>query len=281
MSTSSGQRPKDFLVWFFVLTFAITWGIGALAIFLPEETATLFGPLKDTSPIYYVAIAAPTISATIFTLVSQGWSGLKRLFARLVRCRFGVQWYALILLGIPLSLWLASRITGTQPLKQASTADEFALLLLYLLMTGPLCEELGWRGFALPCLLERFNPFWASIALGTIWGIWHLPSFFVSGTVQAALSIPIFLIFTPCSAILITWVFQRTRGSVLSAVLFHYMINFSGTILGAPLQALAMVMLLGSILVVALDKDIDWFKKGQTWAPDSQHPPMAPASPTM
>ena len=249
------------IIVFFILTFVITWGLGALAIFLPGQFRNLFGELTDTNPVYFLAVAAPTISATFVTWVWEGWAGLVALYARLIRWRFGVQWYALVLIGIPALGWLVSRLAGPAPLKDVSTPAVFFALLLNLLISGPLGEELGWRGFALPRLLKQFSPFVASLILGAIWGVWHLPSFFLSGLVQSNLSLPIFLLFTPCLSILITWVFKHTSGSVLITVMFHYMVNFSASIIGAPLSAIALTMLVGVVLVLALDKRLGWFRK--------------------
>jgi hypothetical protein len=75
---------KDMLAPFFILTFLITWGLGALAIFLPVQFQTIFGDLTDTSPMYFLAIAAPTISATILTFAQDGLQGLKSLYKGLV-----------------------------------------------------------------------------------------------------------------------------------------------------------------------------------------------------
>lgn len=252
------------LTFFFILTFAITWGVGALAIFLPTQFQALFGELTDTSPVYFLAVAAPTISATVLTFVREGWPGLSALYARLVRWRFSLRWYVLVLVGIPVLGWLVSRVAGSTPLKEFNTPAEFLWLLVYLLLTGPLGEELGWRGFALPRLLKRFNPFNASLILGALWGVWHLPSFFLSGMVQAQQSLPIFVLLTPCLSLLVTWVFQHTGGSVLITVLMHYMVNFSASILGVPLLATAVVLLAASVLVLALDKSIGWFQKAQS-----------------
>jgi membrane protease YdiL (CAAX protease family) len=236
---------------FFLLTFLITWGFGALAIFLPAQFQALFGELTDTSPIYFLAIAAPTISATIMTFARDGWNGLRSLYARLIRWRFGIQWYALVLIGIPVLGWIAARFTESNPLKETNNLTQFLWLLFYLLITGPLCEELGWRGFALPRLLKRFSPFTASLALGVIWGVWHLPSFFVSGMVQNG----------------------------LSAVMIHYMANICATILGVTLPTLGIILLTGSILVIVFDKQFGWFQKVNSRTRVMQLPPIPPASP--
>jgi len=258
-SLKLNNYKKDSLTPFFLLTFFITWGIGALAIFLPAQFQALVGELSDTSPIYFLAVAAPTISGTILTFARGGWTDLGSLYGRLVRWRFGLKWYALVLAGIPAVGWIATRITGASPLKEANTTAEFLLLMFYILVTGPLCEELGWRGFALPRLLERFSPFTASLILGVIWGVWHLPSFFVGGMEQNAMSIPLFLLNALFLSIFVTWVFLHTGGSVLIAVLIHFTVNFCATIIGVTLPTLGVLLLTASILILTLDKQFGWF----------------------
>jgi len=263
MSSNSIRSRGDALVPFFILTFAITWGLGAFAIFFPGQFQALFGELTGSSPLFILAVAAPTISATILTLAREGWSGLGALYARLIRWRFGLQWYVLVLIGIPVLGWLTSRVAGPDPQYDLSTPALIFSALLNLLITGPLGEELGWRGFALPRLLKRFSPFTASLILGAIWGVWHLPAFFVSTLVQSGIFLPIFLFGALCTSMLATWTFQRTGGSVLITVLLHYMFNFSLSVLGAPFPALTLVMLVPAILVVALDKSVGWFQVTQ------------------
>jgi membrane protease YdiL (CAAX protease family) len=244
---------------FFIITFTITWGIGAFAIFLPEQFRKLLGELSDTHPLYFIAVAAPTISATILALASEGRHGLYDLYKRLVRWRFGIQWYALVLVCLPVLGWLITRVTGSYPLKDVSTTALLLMLLLNLLITGPLGEELGWRGYALPRLLMRFSPFKASLILGILWGIWHLPSFYVSAMVQARLSLPLFLLNALCLSFLASWLFMNTGGSALITVLLHYMANFCFSVLGVPLPAFTLLMLAAVVLVVALDKRVSWF----------------------
>jgi membrane protease YdiL (CAAX protease family) len=251
-------EPRQLTV-FLILTFILTWGLGAFAIFLPAQFQALVGELSDTSPIYFLAIAAPTISATILTFARDGLQGLKSLYSRLIRWRFDLKWYVLVLLGIPVVGWIAARITGASPLKPTNTPAEFLWLLLYLLITGPLCEELGWRGFALPRLLNRFTPFTASLILGVIWGVWHLPSFFLSGMVQAGLSLPFFLLNAVLLSIFVTWVFQHTGGSVLITVLIHFTVNICASIIGVAVPVLVVLLLTVDILILVFDKQFGWF----------------------
>lgn len=259
MSTELNHQKKDMLIPFFLLTFFITWGLGALAIFLPAQFQALFGELTDTSPMYFLAVGAPTISATLLTFVRGGWIGLGSLYGRLVRWRLGLKWYVLVLIGIPAVGWITARFISPSPLKEANTITEFLLLMFYILATGPLCEELGWRGFALPRLLKRFTPFTASLILGVIWGVWHLPSFFVGGMEQNAMSIPLFLLNAVFLSIFVSWIFLHTGESVLIAVLIHFSVNFCATIIGVTLPTLGVLLLVASILILMLDKQFGWF----------------------
>ncbi|NJC97155.1 MAG: hypothetical protein C3F07_02620 [Anaerolineales bacterium] len=256
---SSIHDHKYMLVSFFLLTFLITWGLGAFAIFFPAQFQTFFGELTDTSPMYFLAVAAPTVSATFLTFALDGLEGLKSLYGRLVRWRFGLKWYALVLLGIPAMGWIAARITGASPLKESNTTEEFIRLMFYILATGPLCEELGWRGFALPRLLKAFGPFNASLILGVVWGVWHLPSFFVGGMEQHAMSVPVFLLNALFLSIFVTWIFLHTGGSVFIAVLIHFTVNFCATIIGVTLPTLGALLLAANILILILDKQFGWF----------------------
>src|SRR3712207_6537622 len=90
-------------------------------------------------------------------------------------------------------------------------------------------EELGWRGYALPRLLARRSALAASLILGLLWGLWHLPTFYVLGAPQHGLPISAFLLLTMAYSVLFTWIYLHTRGSVLIATLFHSAINLPGS----------------------------------------------------
>ena len=159
------------LITFFVLTYLITWGIAVLLFLLPGPFEAIFGPMSMSSPIFVVAVAAPTISATILTYICRRWPGLRALYAGLVRWRFGLQWYALVLIGIPLIGYLVGRLSADRPRADLSTPLLVVSFLVGQFILGPLGEELGWRGFALPRLLQRFSPLAASLILGVVWGV--------------------------------------------------------------------------------------------------------------
>ena len=98
------------------------------------------------------------------------------------------------------------------------------------LIGGPIQEEVGWRGFALPILQERIRPLQAAVVLGIIWGGWHLPQFFVSAWETPhnnASDVLGFFAFTVTSSIVISWITNLARGSVLLAILAHNSMNWA------------------------------------------------------
>ena len=226
-ATDSGLVP------FFVLTFITSWAIESALLFLPSlrHVLQLFvspllksGLVKD--PIFLICVAAyaPTAWGIYFTRRYSGNAGLRVLFARLVRVRVPVVWLLAAAFLAPLcytfTAVLARSFTGQLP---EFSARYFTppFVLWVLALGGPLNEELGWRGFALPRLLQRRSPLAASVGLGVLWALWHLPAFFIPGSAQYGGSFAPYLVVVVCLAILMTAAHFSTRGSVLIAVLFH------------------------------------------------------------
>ena len=254
-------RRRDSVVAFFVLTFTITWGLGLLLVLFPAVFETLFGPLSAASPAFVLAVAGPTIAATTLTATRQGWSGVRALYGQVTAWRFGLQWYGVILVGVPLAAYVASWVAGSQPRHDLSTPASLLTFLLLNLILGPLGEELGWRGYAFPRLLARFNPLRASLILGAIWGVWHLPAFFLSGLPQATTALPVFLISCVLLAIVGTWIYLHTGRSVPSMVLFHYVVNISIDLFAAPALAFMLLLAGAAVLVVVLDRQVGWLRQ--------------------
>ena len=261
MSSDPVRSKRDSLVPFFVITFVITWGVAALLVLFPGPVEQIFGELSILHPLFIFGVWSPTISAVILTLALDGWAGLRSLIAGFARWRVGWKWYLGVMLGIPLVAWGISQATGSQPGFERTDPAAVMPLLIALLVTGPLGEEVGWRGFALPRLLNRARPLTASLILGIIWGIWHLPSFFLSGLPQDGASIPAFLFMALCLSCLATWIYIRTGGSILMVALFHLMVNAGLNFFGAPLTVSALVSLAAAAIVIRFDQQTGWLRR--------------------
>jgi len=128
------------------------------------------------------------------------------------------------------------------------TISTFFIYLLFTLLSGPLSEEAGWRGFALPRLQSRFSALNSSIILGIIWACWHIPLHFV----EVRMPFYIFIILNTVISILMTWAYNNTKGSLVITVLFHFSFNFGGAFIAGYLGLLPLMVfyISGSIMII-------------------------------
>jgi uncharacterized protein len=211
---------------FFVLAFAITW-----VVWVPRAAASQ-GLLASDLPIVVGQVWSwgPAIAALLAASLTGGRAAVRELGARLVRWRVGWQWYLVVLVGpAAFSFVVAGLYTlllgGSWSAAAPQAFDRRVLALVpffvVLALTDGVGEEVGWRGYALPRLLARHSALGASLLLGVLWALWHLPLFWTEG--YPLYQSPIWLLFVdlPAQAIIYTWIFQHTRGSVLLAILLH------------------------------------------------------------
>jgi uncharacterized protein len=224
-------------------------------------SSDFFGELSAFHPLFVLAVWGPTLAALILTWRQAGAAGIRRLAGMLLRWRFGFHWWSFLLVGIPLIGVILASALGAQPAIEITSPGILLAVLLILLVTGPLGEELGWRGFALPRLLDRATPLAASLVIGVAWGVWHLPSFFMAGLPQEGLAIPAFLLMSLGLSVIATWIFLHTDRSVLAVVVFHYTVNLSMSVIGAPLIAMTVVSVLAAMIIVGLDRSTGWVRR--------------------
>jgi membrane protease YdiL (CAAX protease family) len=224
------------LLAFFVMAYAITWSIGGLRIFAPGLLRAFSRWPALTNPLFYLAVYAPTLSALLLTAVLGGRAALRKLFGRFVPRQAAILWSIFILIAYPLAGIAAGEIAmlfGGPPVRFPNWPHFYASLLPALFVDpGPLGEELGWRGFALPRMLERWPPLTASLILGLIWGLWHLPAFFIAGLPKMSLALPALLLGTLSISVIDTWIFLRSNGSLLPMIVVHLMTNHCFKMLG-------------------------------------------------
>lgn len=245
------SRP---LVTYFVLVFAITWSTAAVAIFASDWFTRTFGQLDSSNPVFFFAVYAPSLVSVGLTALFEGRSGLKALFARLDPRRCHPIWYLVVIGGFlgltAVAGWVGSLVGGPAPVWHLSGAAG-ALAGGLFRDPGPLGEELGWRGYALPRMLGRWSPVTASLILGAIWGIWHLPAFYVSTLSQSRLSLSIFLLGAVSLSVVTCWLFLKSKGSVLIAILTHLMANHANDITGASFNQMTYGLAVVAVVLVA------------------------------
>jgi membrane protease YdiL (CAAX protease family) len=257
-----GEIMKRYpLLSFFLLTFGITWGLGGLYFLFPSQIRAISGTNAQLNPLFFLAAYGPMLSALIVIGSTQGISGLRAYLRRLLHWRVNILLYLLILVGIP-ALHLCSVVISymleTSNIPAFSVSPWYMILpvaISRLIVDPGATEELGWRGFALPLLQSRFSALWSSIILGSIWALWHLPAFFISGLTQTSILFPIFFLVSICLAILMTAIYNRTGGSIPLMILFHWQINDPfrlSNLQGAyTVMALLLVILAMFVIVVS------------------------------
>ncbi len=126
-------------------------------------------------------------------------------------------------MGLPLVFFIGAALKGdlNGAMPRFSSWQSLVAALGLAVIKGPV-EEFGWRGLALPLFQRRLAPFWAALALGIVWGFWHLPAFLLSGTQQSAWSFAPFFVGTVAISVLMTALFNASAGSILLAALFHF-----------------------------------------------------------
>lgn len=222
---------------FFVLTFAITWGLQLPAVL------GQFGVLPE-APSFYLPLAGlgilgPLLAATILTARDGGYAAVKRLYAPLLDWKVHPLWYVVGLLvpGVVLSAFLLLlNMAG----REGPAAYVPALTGVVVAVVVSLGEEVGWRGYALPRLQRRDGPFLASVLLGVLWYLWHIPMFLVS-------AIPLDLVFVMVlyfvgGSLLFTGIYNGTRGSLLLAVLAHVGAHCNNSHLALPEDVVPLVV---------------------------------------
>jgi len=239
------------LIFFFNLTVAISWAFwvpaalasqGRISFPLPSALSTLAG------------VSGPFVAAVITVTRYEGRLGLKQLFGRLLIWRVGIQWYLFALLWpvvfslakTGIAVWMGGAapdfsqppFASLYPLPpELSNVSPFLLLpfvfLQQTLIGSSMGEEIGWRGYALPRMQAQEGAFRASVLLGVIWAVWHLPLWLTKGHPMQGTFFGWTLLGLMATSVLFTWVYNNTQGSLLPALLFHSSIAITGLFLSS------------------------------------------------
>ena len=165
--------------WTSLLPFALSRGVNGLGLF----------PYRLPDSVFYTAgilftFAGPALASLAVTAIISGKAGVGHLLRRCVRWRVGIGWYLIAIFGLLLIYLLGYSVFLGVNLPLALLAHPSLLLTTFLplavliILSASFAEEVGWRGFALPRLQQRYGPILGTVILGTLHGFWHLPGFF-------------------------------------------------------------------------------------------------------
>lgn len=217
-SIAKRRLPGVRLAWFFAGSFALAW-IPWLTVILVKGTSTR---------VAVVGLYAPALSALAVAGLTGGRREIVKILARLTHVRFNPRWWLLAILLMPAVYGVAVVVSDYRHIRLLLGSNSWWFLpLSYLyLMIATAGEEIGWRGYALPLLLEtRIPPLAGAIGLGVIWGVWHIPMRLSSGL--AAFTLPLFILFTTALSIIYLVLYRRSNGSLISAIMLHASTDFA------------------------------------------------------
>lgn len=212
----------DTMLVFFFSTYAVTWSLWLAA------SMTTSAPARTL--LFLLGTFAPGFVALALTYRAAGRRGVVTLLERLVAWDVPLRWYifAISYIGVvKLSVAVIHRgLLGTWP---PFGDTPFYLMLAAAigstLVGGQAGEELGWRGYALPRLTRRWGLAGASLILGIVWAVWHLPLFFVPEATTFGQSFPLYLLQVMSLSVAMAWLYARTGGSLLPVMLLHAAVN--------------------------------------------------------
>ncbi len=225
------QIKSKQLLAFFILTFIISWFGWGTSLLLGNAEGHAASGIESifVALVGFLAGFGPLLAAIIVIKVSG--ASIINWLKQILIWRVKIPWY-LAALGLPILIFaiitaIYALLGGEIDLGGMDNIEFLIFIVpvfIYTTLIGGGIEEFGWRGFALPKLQESFNALTASLILGFVHAIWHLPMLFMPGTYHANSSFVLYAIMGIAMSILFTWIYNST-GSVLLAILFHGMRN--------------------------------------------------------
>jgi membrane protease YdiL (CAAX protease family) len=256
MKKAIKQRP---FLFFLIFTFAISFITGFPMAFVPGK----FGELA------YLSNFGPALGALLVVGIAEGPDGIRGLVRSLFQWRVSFAWYLVVLLGPALTMVTAIllyNVFGENDSAQnlnnwISILPQHLLVIVSLflfMMAGIWGEEVGWRGFALPKLQKTYHPLLASLILGAVWAVWHLPAFFVDNSQQAQLGMTYFFLATLGYSILYSWIYNGSKESLFMIWLLHsannatvsYTMLFFKPLVNEPVFSLAVLGLFDALVIL-------------------------------
>jgi membrane protease YdiL (CAAX protease family) len=254
---------KRTLLTFFSLTYAATWCCWTASIAISHRTAPAASPALAAfaGALFLLGTFSPALVALALTERAQGRAATLALLRQVFRWQVGARWYmfaAGYIATIKLTVALVHRVvTGEWP--------PFGQVPWYLMVAAIMVstwvqagEEIGWRGYALPRLSERFGLAPASVILGIIWASWHLPLFFVPESDTFGQSFPLYLLQVTAVSVAAAWLYWRTEGSLLLVMLLHAAVNNTKDIVPSAVPGATNSFALSTSLVAWLTVALLW-----------------------
>ncbi|MGB2964767.1 MAG: type II CAAX endopeptidase family protein [Anaerolineales bacterium] len=242
-----------------VIAFIVVWILASLIIIM---FLTVNQQMDLSTRLVIVSAITGLMPAFVGSSAFSTIPGVRDHLRTYIKPRGAPGYYLLALVLIP-AIWflgnLLSRALGMDvpfsryPVVDAKLLGMVILFFLYNVIYGGLSEESGWRGFALPRLQAKFSPLVSSLILGVLWAVWHAPAKFGGIEATSLADTLVEWVLIVLVTIIFTWLFNRTKGSILVTALIHPAMNTNGNFLTASIGAL-ILLLVFTVFVIVIDR---------------------------
>jgi membrane protease YdiL (CAAX protease family) len=242
-----------------IISFIITWIISSIITIINWIEIEKF---SFSSPLLVISAINALLPSYVVSSIYSTNPGIRDHLSSYIPEKENLSYYLLALAFIPV-IWLLGMLINRSlgitdpnieyPILGMRSIGMILLVFLMNTIHGGLSEEPGWRGFALPRLQARFSPLKSSIILGVLWAVWHAPARFggiEAKTLEDTLIEWVLILFI---TIIMTWLYNRTNGSVLVTALFHASMNTSSSFIPGGLGAV-LLLIISMIFLVFIDK---------------------------
>ena len=219
-----------------------------------------------------VAGYGPSLAGVVVVALTSGQSGLKVWLKACLNWRVNWRWYAFAFFA-PFALMLSTiaiyaAINGVTPVSPFAGNVPLAIanFAIVLVVGGPMGEEFGWRAYAMPWLTAKFSWRTASLIIGIIWGLWHLPLFYISGTAQSQMPLLVFMLNIIAGSVVFGWLYQHTRPNIVPSIVLHVSLNaWAGILIIVPTSTIGgpfamvttLLVIMAMFLLVRRDRMLD------------------------
>jgi len=226
---------------FFLLTFAYSWLLWIPSVLDGVGLNLPFNLAGYSTVVVIIGAFAPLLAALTLIARDEGRKGVKSFFGRALDFHIKPS-YLILALALPLAihvishyLALAFGLDVAQTLFPAEISVSPVILaipyFILMLVIGGGQEEFGWRGYAQEPLQEKIGVIPASLLIGFIWGVWHLPLWFMAGDLHSAYSFIAFVMMTTSISLMYAWLYNSSGKKLIVVMFFHAMNNTAAPLL--------------------------------------------------
>ncbi len=233
MNSSASLLLRRPLLTFALLACGISWALELPAVLQVYQGGK---SLADGALFLFLGSFGPGLAALILSALQGGRAGVKALLQGYLPWRAGFAWYLIALYGFGVLGLLAILLLGVASLQDVLSQLPRALVnipahaLTTFLILGPLGEELGWRGYALPRLQAGRTALDASLMLGLLWAVWHAPLMLFSewrGDLPLGGFLLLYPLYIMALSVIFTWVYHSAQASILVVTVLHAAFNYT------------------------------------------------------